>query len=836
MRKFIFLLILLKESLGLCAVSTDTTLRCGDYLSKIDHFNLSYPHEKAYLHFDNTCYFLGDTIWFKGYLVNAIQHIPDNWSRTLYVELLTPEGHIVTTQKYKTTDGQCHGQLVLKDSLWAGYYEVRAYTRWMLNFGEGHEFSRVFPVFNKPRREGDYRRAMSRRSFDVPDYRRKDMWKPDQRDKKITIDFFPEGGHLVKGLPARVAFKAVARDSGNLNIRGHLYNKAGQEISSFSTLHDGMGFIEYTPDEGEYIAEFNVGSKMYKFSLPKAETEGCHIKTEHPVGEAIRMSIFRSPEIKKIPLQVAVACRGQVYSVADIQPSELERVSVFFPTKDFPSGVSQITVFNAAGEVLGERLVFIDHHDHLNIQIKQDRDAYRPFRKINLDIQVKDKADQPVSTTLSLSVRDAEQGVAYHGGDIRTYLLLSSEIKGYVHNADYYFEDKSPERSKALDLLLMTQGWSRYVWKQMAGVEPFEIRQPAEENVSIDGVVLEYSRKVKPVKNADIMMWMLGNGESYREKGRTDENGNFVFAFDFWGTWKLSLQVKEKGEAKNCDIRLNRFFSPKPRILSYVEKQIPRENLINRTVSVIDTLAELRPLAEENNFRLENVKDVVRNYDLKEVKVKGRRAFRKEDEGLRYASVAYYLDDELGRLKDRGKNKATDLFEFLAQNNPFYHTERPLDTIDRYKSRPILFVVNNVVSHEFSIPLDEIVLDRIKLITIDERPGAACQYIQCMGLRDIDLVVVHVYTDNNLRTSPKGIRTTRIDGYTLVKEFYHPRYNRGPLPGETDYRRTLYWNPNVRTDSAGRAQVSFYNNGTCRQINISAETVTSDGKVGANGK
>lgn len=113
------------------------------------------------------------------------------------------------------------------------------------------------------------------------------------------------------------------------------------------------------------------------------------------------------------------------------------------------------------------------------------------------------------------------------------------------------------------------------MWKQMAGVEPFEIRQPAEENVSIDGVVLEYSRKVKPVKNADIMMWMLGNGESCREKGRTDENGNFVFAFDFWGTWKLSLQVKEKGEAKNCDIRLNRFFSPKPRILRMLRNRYP---------------------------------------------------------------------------------------------------------------------------------------------------------------------------------------------------------------------------------------------------------------------
>lgn len=809
------------------------------YVNKIDSFNLYYPHEKVYLHFDNTCYFLGDTLWFKGYLVNAIHHTPSNWSRTLYVELLTPEGHIISTQKYKTTEGQFQGQLVLNDTLWAGYYEVRAYTRWMLNFGDGHEFSRVFPVFNKPRREGDYQRVMSRRRFDVPDYRRKDLWKPDKREKKVTVDFFPEGGHLVSGLPCRVAFKAVSRDSGNLTTRGRLYNELGQEICRFSTLHDGMGLIEYTPDGGAYTAEFDVGGKTYKFPLPAAESEGCHIRPELFSGESIRMSIFRSASMKHIPLKITLSCRGQVYSVADVLPSDLGRVLVFFPAKDVPSGVSQITVFNAGGEVLGERLVFIDHRDHLKIQVKQDKNSYRPFRKINLDIDVKDRDGAPVSTVLSLAVRDAEQGVANRGGDARTYLLLSSELRGYIHDVAYYFEDDSPERKEALDLLLMTQGWSRYVLKQMTGLEPFEIRQPAEENVSMDGVVLEYSRKAKPVKHADVQMWMLGNGESYRNQCTTDEYGNFVFAFDFWGTWQLSLQVKENGQLKNYDIRLNRFFGPKPRPLSYYEQQIPRENLINRTISVTDTIAELRPVAEEgtDHSKGEIAEDVARSYDLKEVKVKGRKSYRIEDEGLIYASVSYYLDDELDKLKDQGKDNATDLFEFLAQNNPYYHTERPIDPEkDRYKTRPICYVVNNMPAYKYSIPLEELILDRIKLITIDETQGRFLLYKYDTKIEVKDSVVIHIYTDNRLRVSPKGIRTTKIDGYTLVKEFYQPRYARGPLPGETDYRRTLYWNPNIQTDSLGRAQVDFYNNGTCRQINISAETVTYDGRIGTNGR
>ena len=50
--------------------------------------------EKAYLHLDNNCYFLGDTIWYKAYLVDAGNLRPTAESRILYVELVDPEGHI----------------------------------------------------------------------------------------------------------------------------------------------------------------------------------------------------------------------------------------------------------------------------------------------------------------------------------------------------------------------------------------------------------------------------------------------------------------------------------------------------------------------------------------------------------------------------------------------------------------------------------------------------------------------------------------------------------------------------------------------------------------------
>lgn len=102
--------------------------------------------EKVYLHFDNNCYFQGDTIWYKAYVVLADDNSPQPLSRILYVELLNEQGYIVERQQLPINmDGQANGQFAIADSAFAGFYEIRAYTKWMLNFG----FDYTRPWFSK---------------------------------------------------------------------------------------------------------------------------------------------------------------------------------------------------------------------------------------------------------------------------------------------------------------------------------------------------------------------------------------------------------------------------------------------------------------------------------------------------------------------------------------------------------------------------------------------------------------------------------------------------------------------------------------------------------------
>ncbi len=79
--------------------------------------------------------------------------------------------------------------------------------------------------------------------------------------------FFPEGGQLVEGVTSQVAFKAESKDEGNIELSGTIYTKEGAEITSFETLHDGMGHFEYTPSAQPAVAKVNFQGKKYEFTF-----------------------------------------------------------------------------------------------------------------------------------------------------------------------------------------------------------------------------------------------------------------------------------------------------------------------------------------------------------------------------------------------------------------------------------------------------------------------------------------------------------------------------------------------------------------------------------------
>ena len=134
-------------------------VRLQGFVSALEQFGKALPQEKVYLHFDNTSYYQGDQIWFQCYVVTSEFNRPTAWSKTLYVELLNPGGEIVSRQILPIRNGRCQGNFTLTHlPFYSGFYEVRAYTKYMLNFGEATVFKvqqtgfrrRLYPKRNLP--------------------------------------------------------------------------------------------------------------------------------------------------------------------------------------------------------------------------------------------------------------------------------------------------------------------------------------------------------------------------------------------------------------------------------------------------------------------------------------------------------------------------------------------------------------------------------------------------------------------------------------------------------------------------------------------------------------
>mgnify|MGYP006197290485 CR=1 FL=1 len=104
------------------------------------------PQEKIHIHFDKPFYSVGDTVWFKVYLVNALGNRLSALSKVVNIEVGTPDGKL-KNMVLPVNAGMAAAQLVLSDSLYgAGNYPLRAYTQWMRNAGEDYFFTHTLRI------------------------------------------------------------------------------------------------------------------------------------------------------------------------------------------------------------------------------------------------------------------------------------------------------------------------------------------------------------------------------------------------------------------------------------------------------------------------------------------------------------------------------------------------------------------------------------------------------------------------------------------------------------------------------------------------------------------
>lgn len=403
---------------------------------------------------------------------------------------------------------------------------------------------------------------------------------------------------------------------------------------------------------------------------------------------------------------------------------------------------------------------------------------------------------------------------------------------------------------------MLVQGWRRYDLSQMMGKKNFKIVNPVEKGLSISGR-LKGPQKKAIVSNQNLRFRLYNElGQSLSGNAVTDSLGYYVIEVPPCdGEWNMFVHIPKK-----YSIEIDRNFSPSPRSLSLLELMRPQDvtaamtsfHYSRNTDEVLEKPAGISMLS-----RTHMLPTVVKKKHFWESGI----AWDNITEGREVSYLYYNIDKERDRLLDKGE-EIPYIYEWLKQKNHAFKGDyrelfdafNPAFWYDKdvcdfsYNGNPILWMLDNSprcitngLPFTGTVPLMKsrtiddmpVTMGEVKAIYITEAPNVWKRYLVGNAWAKIgNMATVFVYTHKMFRKCPKNLRHTFFDGYSPAVEFYSPGY--GELPSNEDFRRTLYWNPYVRTNKEGYVDLRICNTGTCRQLIISAEAITPDGNIVKN--
>ncbi|OCX53494.1 hypothetical protein BEL04_04115 [Mucilaginibacter sp. PPCGB 2223] len=781
--------------------------------------------EKVYLHTDRDYYSANDDVWFKAYLVDAQTNQLVNSSNNLHVELLTPQGQVFDNEVVYLKNGTGTGDFKLTDSIPAGNYRLRAYTNWQLNFGSSFIFEKNLIVYNRKVNERPITINASGKKLPVIPPALKQNGGP-------VIRFFPEGGSMVENVAGLVAFKAEDPSGKTVAVKGNLVSSTGDTLSRFESVSQGMGSFVFIPEPNKTYTVKGVfnGKRPFSAQLPAALPKGyvLHVSNADSAHLRITISTNEATMAENPDKEVTFMARhaGVRFLNSPIKFVFLQ-INATVPKNKFPAGISSVTIYDKQLKPQCERLVYVpDSTSAKAIIIKTDKKQYNSREKVTVSINTA-AATEPVRANLSMAVVDAN-AIPVSEGDIASYLMLQSEVKGPIEHPEVYFDQNNPNRFKQLDLLLMTQGWRDFVWRRLAD-DGIRITQPVENGFTVSGSLRQKFAN-KPIPNANVSLTVKGEVISQQYMAKTDNAGKYVFnSIPIVGSKEVTLASFDNKKKKLGWLQLDSLNGSQPPVTAIPEYtgDPEQEAVFEKTaannwgarVKLSDTVKLHEVKIKANNyyqlmdqtttkFGYPDFKyDITSKYysynslrDFLLHEVPGARSNDQDSvvfKGVRFdpnrnADKSVWIEP---RMIVNGREDADDV------NNGMY-LNLPMDAINKVLVRHVLgstlMAANNNGDMRTGSGGD------VFLIFLDIKPTA----FDKVEYNTID---------------------THLEGYYQARTFYKPLYDGKSDLKTIDNRTTIHWEPNIITNGLGEATVSFYNADPKTKVRLVVEGVTDKG-------
>ena len=700
--------------------------------------------EKIYVHSDRNDYSQGDTIWLRNYIMG------DVGSGIIYTEITDKNKQLICrTLLYCPDRSLFEGYLVLPDTIPNGVYLLRAYTNYLRNYGEEAFFQKEIVV------------GQSNEEPIVP-------WD-------FSCGFYPEGGKLCEGLLSRVAFKAVGSDGYGTEVNGILYNRRGVKISELKSLHRGMGSFSFIPQRGmNYYAEMESNGLKKRFELPIVEN-GLSLMC-YELRDSIHVIVKGTEDVKQKQFFVTASVNDSiVYTNSALLGRNGYRIII--PTSYFPEGVVRFSLYNDQRIQEGERLIYIFGLEKININIIPDQLVYTAHNAISLNLEATNALGMPVEGSFSIAVTESDTIIEQTKSfNIYAYHYLSSNLKGFIEDPGWYFLDSTPERRTALDILLCTQGWRRFVYSKLFDVEKdFEVR----------GRVFDAFNN--PAKDISVNLFEMTNfnllGESI-----TDQDGNFGF-IGFDASDGASFMLKAIPSQKNELLRIELHKRNSKSEINLIPQTRYRYSLNPDSLSV--TFAKY----DATNYSQSNEEKQI---DLGEITVTQRRKLSPNKLAGRYK-----LDGDL--LQKLNFNEGmTYALKILPSPNGL-----PLEAQSGRGGAQ--FFIQRGVNLENSSWLEVTQIPVYQVESIEIIPSIKEKNRYGSSSRGKVIVTMKNAPGKPVESNNPGVLLLNPEGYCVHREFYFPTYDVSDTMNQSDANKpkTIYWNPSVVTNQSGKASIQF---------------------------
>jgi len=740
--------------------------------------------EKIFVHTDKSLYVAGEIIWFKLYDVDASDHKPLQLSKVVYVEILDSNNKQSLQAKIALHDAEGNGSFYLPLNLNSGNYKLRAYTNWMKNFDAAYFFEKTITIIN----------VQKRIHFSAA-----------KSANKLDVQFFPEGGNLVNNLASKVAFKAVDEHGQGIAFTGVLLSNA-DTILKFKPQHAGMGYFYFTP----------LDHHAYKVFIQTASGESMIKDLPQVYNSGYVMSLSDSGDKIKVTVQSDILLANEIYLFAHTR--EIIKVAVstimqngkaafLFDKAALADGISHITIFNNQKQPVCERLYFKKPSKQLEIKLSTDQSSYTTRKKVNINIQPGNTEIKNDPASLSMTVYRLDSLQSPDAATINSYLLLTSDLNGFVEDPEYYFLNDDRETNAALDYVMLTNGWRRFKWENiLKNTKPFFDYVPEYNGSIVSGKVINKKTDM-PASDVECYISVPGFPSEFNSSV-SNEEGRVAFELkNFYGASEIILQPNISGD-NLYRIDITNPFSDKFSDTPYPAFTVPQNTgntLLEQSVSM-----QVQNIYSGKNLKHFNIPVI----DTTAFYLKADAKY-KLDNYTRFTTMEEILREYVILVDVRKREGKFHLNAFDLANNQMFKTD------------PLILVDGVPVAD----PNKFMLTDPLKLNTLE-----VVNRRYFLGNSTFQGILSWTSYKGDMADN-EAMNATLIDydGLQLEREFYAPVYTNAIQESShlPDFRNVLLWSPNIKIAGGESKEINFYTSDLPGKYAVQIQGITKGGVCGS---